>query len=122
VVKIVRMMEVGQDLVSGALFPGAPVARRSLISRQDSEQLNFTLLTFGPGSENAFHTHSHDQALVVVEGVGIVATEHEEHVVTAADVVLIPAGENHLHAARRGGTCSMLSITPQGATTTVTGS
>lgn len=118
--KVVRAMEAGSDLVSGPLFPGEPVMRRSIISRQDSEQLSFTLLTFGPGSQNAFHTHSHDQALVVVEGVGIVATEHEEHVITAADVVLIPAHEKHSHAARPGETCSMLSITPQGTTTSVT--
>ncbi len=117
--KVITMMAVAHDTVAGALFPGDPVERRSLIGKADSDQISFTLLTFGEGSANAFHTHTNDQAIVIIEGVCIVATEHETREVTAADVVIFPAGENHMHGPKPGHRCSMISITPQGTTTKV---
>lgn len=118
--KIVRMRDVGHDIVSGALFPKGEVQRRLLINTAESEQLSFTMLSFSAGAENAWHIHTADQAVLVLEGVAICATETETREVTAADVVIFPAGENHLHGPKPGHGCVFLSITPAGTTTTVT--
>jgi quercetin dioxygenase-like cupin family protein len=118
--KIVRMKDHEHDMVAGALFPKGPVERRMLINKAESEQLSFTLLSFAAGTENAFHIHTNDQAILVTEGVAVCATETERFEVTAADLVIFPAGENHMHGPAPGHSCSFLSITPAGTTTTVT--
>ncbi len=114
------MEEVAGRDVNGPLFPGSTVKMQSVVSREDSQQLSFTLMTFAAGGRNAFHTHTHDQVLVVVSGSGVVATETDQRVMTTEDVVLIPAGENHWHAGTESEPVSFLSITPQGTTTSVT--
>ena len=118
--KIVKMDNAVQEPVGGALFPSGNVARQSLLGGKDSQQLSFTLLRFEAGAGNAFHIHTHDQALVVVSGVAVVATEHEQREVGPCEVVLFPAGENHWHAASAHQGVTFLSITPAGTTTTVT--
>ena len=118
--KVVRIDDVTAEAVAGALFPGGGVTRRSLVSARDSAQLSFTLLSFAAGAGNAFHTHSQDQVLVVTAGTGIVATEHGTREITAADIVLIPAGENHWHAGSGESPVSFISVTPPGTTTHVT--
>lgn len=118
--KVVRMKDVEHDIVSGALFPKGEVQRRLLINKAESEQLSFTMLSFAVGAENAWHIHTADQAVLVLEGVAICATETETREVTAADVVIFPAGENHMHGPKPGHACVFLSITPAGTTTTVT--
>jgi quercetin dioxygenase-like cupin family protein len=55
------------------------------------------IINFGKGVRNKFHTHDYEQILIVTAGEGIVATDKEEKTVTAGDIVLIPAGENHWH-------------------------
>lgn len=118
--KVVRMRDVGHDIVSGALFPKGTVERRLLINKEESAQLSFTMLRFEAGAENAWHVHTADQAVLVLEGTAICATEHETREVTTADVVIFPAGENHVHGPKPGESCCFLSITPAGTTTTVT--
>lgn len=118
--KIVSIERNPQEAVGGALFPAGAVARQSLIAGQDSAQLSFTLLSFAAGAANAFHIHTHDQVIVVMSGTAIVATEHEQREVTAGDVVLFPAGENHWHAASSRDPVVFISVTPKGTTTEVT--
>lgn len=107
-----------RETVVGNLFPAGAVTRQTLVT--GSDQLSLTLLNFTEGAANAFHTHTGDQVVLVLSGTGVVATETEEQEVRAGDVVLFPAGENHLHAARPGHTVSFVSITPKGTTTAVT--
>jgi quercetin dioxygenase-like cupin family protein len=117
--RLVRLAELPRESLSGALFPGAPVLKSAVLAASDSAQLSFTLLTFGPESGNAFHTHTHDQVLLAVEGTGVVATATASMEFGPGEVVLVPAGEDHWHAAAPGRHCAMLSITPQGTATTV---
>ena len=114
------MKDVGHDIVTGALFPKGEVQRSLLINQAESEQLSFTMLSFEVGAENAWHIHTADQAVLVIEGTAICATATETREVTAADLVIFPAGENHMHGPKPGHACSFLSITPAGTTTTVT--
>jgi quercetin dioxygenase-like cupin family protein len=45
------------------------------------------------------HAHDHEQVLIVTAGKSIIATEHQEIIITPGDVVLIPANEKHWHGA-----------------------
>ncbi len=83
-----------------------------------SEEFKAAIVTFPPGTRNKFHVHDHEQILYVVNGKGIVATEEEERVVTAGDIILIPAGENHWHGATQDSTFSHLYITKAETKTT----
>ena len=119
--KIVRIDPAAQEAFEGALFPSGGVARQTLIGAQDSAQLSLTLLNFGAGASNAFHTHSQDQVIVVASGTGLVATETEVREVGVGDAVLFLAGEKHWHAACAACGVGFISITPKGTTTTVVG-
>ena len=118
--KIVRIDPAQQAPFEGALFPNGGVARQPLVAAQDQSQLSLTLLNFAAGARNAFHTHSHDQVIVVTAGNGLVATEFEVCEVSVGDVVLFDAGEVHWHAACAACAVSFISVTPSGTTTTVT--
>ena len=117
--KIMRMQDVAHDIVSGELFPKGRVERRMLVNKDQSQQLSFTMLSFEPGAENAWHIHTHDQAVLVTEGIAICATAGETREVTAQELVIFPAGENHMHGPKPGHGCTFLSITPAGTTTKV---
>jgi quercetin dioxygenase-like cupin family protein len=64
-----------------------------------AEELRLNLVRFEPGGRTKWHTHTFEQGLIVVEGKGIVATEQQEYVVEAGDVVVIPSQEKHWHGA-----------------------
>ncbi len=77
------------------------VFRQLLIDEKMGQGVQVAVVTFNPGARLNFHTHKHEQVLIVTEGTGIVATEKEEHVVSQGAVVLIPPGENHWHGATK---------------------
>ncbi len=118
--KVVRMSEIPKELVSSALFTGNPVSRQVVFDPGDSQNFNFGSVSFDAGSRNKFHTHTSDQILIVTEGSGTVATDHEQRAVTAGDVILIPAGENHWHGAPGSTPMAHITITAKGSKTTQT--
>lgn len=65
---------------------------------------------FDVGARTIPHTHSSDQVLYILEGEGIVATEHEKRVVQAGDIAVIPASTWHWHGATRATAMAHLSI------------
>src|SRR5204862_7873406 len=87
------------------------VFRQSIVDPAESTSFKFSIVNFSAGSRNKFHQHTSDQILIVTEGTGVVATNAEERTVSAGDVILIPAGENHWHGAP--GTTPMSHITVQ---------
>jgi len=97
------------------LFTGA-VFRQEIIDPSESQSFNFSIVNFSAGSRNKFHQHTSDQLLIVTEGTGVVATDHEERTVSAGDVVLIPAGEGFPSASQAGvareGLDQVLSVRP----------
>jgi quercetin dioxygenase-like cupin family protein len=72
---------------------------RPLTSPQTSAHLNSVVVQFAAGARTKMHTHTSDQLLYVVSGIGKVATRDEEQVIATGDVALIPAGEPHWHGA-----------------------
>ena len=75
------------------------VRLRRLVGREQTGELDAYLVRFEPGGRKLLHTHSFDQALYILEGEGIVATETLEQRVGPGDAVVIPAGEPHCHGA-----------------------
>lgn len=118
--KVVKTSEVAKEPAVTALFTGNPVSRQVIFQPDESQSFNFGIVSFSAGSRNKFHTHTSDQILFVTEGTGTVATEQEERTITAGDVVLIPAGENHWHGAPGETPMAHVAITAKGSQTTQT--
>ena len=93
------MSELEKEPVDSPLFAGTPVFRQVIVQPDESQSFNFSVVNFSAGSRNKFHQHTSDQLLIITEGTGVVAVDGEERTVSAGDVVLIPAGENHWHGA-----------------------
>src|SRR5215212_4113750 len=97
--KVVKMSDLPSEAVNTPLFTGGDVSRQTPFVPEDLSSLNFGVVSFGAGARNKMHRHTSDQILIVTEGTGVVATNAEERTVTAGDVILIPAGEDHWHGA-----------------------
>jgi quercetin dioxygenase-like cupin family protein len=108
--KVVKTGGLPRQVAVSPLFVGE-VFRQEIVEPGDSRSFNFSIINFSPGSRNKFHQHTSDQILIITSGTGVVATEAEEREVSAGDVVLIPAGENHWHGAP--GATAMSHITIQ---------
>jgi quercetin dioxygenase-like cupin family protein len=95
--RVVKINEVKKESFTSSLFTGSDVTRQTLLP--DSKEYNVNIVNFGKGVRNKFHSHDSEQILIVTAGKGTIATEKEEIVITAGDVVIIPAGEKHWHGA-----------------------
>jgi quercetin dioxygenase-like cupin family protein len=105
-------------LTTAPIFTGE-VHSRTLVDKEQTEQLRIGLVEFAAGGRNVLHMHTFDQVLYVTKGEGIVATESEEFIVHAGDVAVIPAGEKHWHGATPTTAMSHLAIGQHGTTTVV---
>jgi quercetin dioxygenase-like cupin family protein len=114
--KVVSTSALPKESAGGPLFTGE-VFRQVIVKPEESQSFNFSIVNFPAGTRNKFHQHTGDQILIVTEGTGTVATEQEERTVTAGDIVLIPAGENHWHGAPGDTAMSHITVQPKGATT-----
>jgi len=97
VVKVVQVSKVLKEPFISDLFTGTAVTKQTLVP--DSNEYEINNVNFGRGVRLKFHSHDSEQVLIVTAGMGIVATEQEETVVTAGDVIFIPKGEKHWHGA-----------------------
>jgi quercetin dioxygenase-like cupin family protein len=114
--KVVRTGDLPKEPAVSPLFTGE-VFRQLIIDPTESQSFNFSIVNFTAGSRNKFHQHTSDQILIVTEGTGVVATDQEERTVSAGDVVLIPAGENHWHGAPGTTPMSHITVQTKGSTT-----
>ena len=110
--KIVKMNQVPKEPFRIPLFTAPDVTRQPLIT--DSKDLMMSIVNFGRGVRNKFHTHDGDQVLIITAGKGTVATEKEKNAVTVGDIVLIPAGEKHWHGATKDSELSHIAVTKVG--------
>ncbi|MBI4198373.1 MAG: cupin domain-containing protein [Chloroflexi bacterium] len=111
--KVVNLNEIVPDWSGGEIFLGK-VGRQSLVTEQMAGTLRLAAVTFSPGVRTKLHTHTHDQILYCIAGRGILATEHERHLVTPGMAVYVPPGERHTHGATEDSFFTHLSITTQG--------
>ncbi|GAB4330387.1 MAG: hypothetical protein Kow0010_15350 [Dehalococcoidia bacterium] len=105
------------ERTGAAIFEGGQVWARTLASEAG---VNVTVVHFAPGARAGWHRHSGDQVLYVVGGIGKVGDRAGEHVMSAGDCAVIPAGTDHWHGAHdTGSPMSHLSIMPAGSETTL---
>ncbi len=101
------------------IFEGGQVWGRGL-STGLTEDTNVSVVNFAPGARAGWHTHTRDQVLYVVAGIGKVGDREGERVISAGDCAVVPAGIEHWHGAYdTGSPVAHLSIMPVGAETTV---
>jgi quercetin dioxygenase-like cupin family protein len=88
-----------EDRTGLPMFMGE-VHAHGLIDDKMTEQTRLLLVKFSPGGRTRWHTHTFEQALVIVDGRGIVASESQgERVVQPGDVVVFGKEEKHWHGA-----------------------
>jgi len=116
--KIVTLSAVPSEAVNAPLFTGGEVSRQTPFVPDDLTSLNFGVVSFGSGSRNKMHRHTSDQILIITDGTGMVATPDEERTVTAGDIILIPANEDHWHGAPGSTPMTHITIQAKGSTTT----
>jgi quercetin dioxygenase-like cupin family protein len=88
-----------EDRTGLPMFMGE-VHAHGLVDDKMSEQTRLLLVKFSPGGRTRWHTHTFEQALVIVDGRGIVASEAQgERVVQPGDVVVFSKEEKHWHGA-----------------------
>lgn len=110
---------VSIERTDAAIFEGGQVWTRAL-SGEAGDEVSMAVVQFGPGARAGWHTHSTDQVLYVVSGIGKVGDRDGERVVSAGDTVVVPAGIEHWHGAHdTGSPMSHLAIMPAGVETTV---
>ena len=114
--KVVNIAEVPKEPHTSPLFTGLNVTRQVLVP--DSKDYLINIINFGRGVRNKFHTHDHEQVLIVTAGEGIVATENEKVVVTVGDIVFIPSGEKHWHGATEDSEFSHIFVIRAGSKVT----
>ena len=98
--KVVTINQIEKEPFILPVFTSTDVTRQVLLP--ESKEYDVNMVNFGKGVRNKFHSHDHEQILIVTEGKGIIATEKEEKVIGPGDVVLIPAHEVHWHGAVAG--------------------
>jgi quercetin dioxygenase-like cupin family protein len=116
--KVVKLSDLPKTPVeANPLFEGTQVYRQLIVRPEESQSFNFSVVAFSAGSRNKMHVHTSDQVLIVTEGTGVVANDHEERTISQGDVVLIPAGEHHWHGAPGSTPMSHITIQSKGGTT-----
>ena len=114
--RVVNIDEVKKEAFTSPLFTGVDVTRQVLLP--DSKEFNMAVVNFGRGVRNKFHAHDSEQILIVTSGKGFIVTEVEKKVITAGDVVIIPAGEKHWHGATEDSAFSHIFIYRSGSQAT----
>jgi quercetin dioxygenase-like cupin family protein len=110
--KVLAMKDVPKQPYLNPLFTSRDVTNQVLIS--ESKELRVSIVNFGKGVRNKFHTHDGDQILIISAGKGMVATESEKKEVTVGAIVFFPAGEKHWHGAVEGSEFSHIVVTRAG--------
>ena len=95
--KVISIHDATAEPFIHSVFTGPDVTRQKLAP--GSSEFEVTVVNFGQGVRNKFHSHDTEQILIVISGEGTVATRDEEHTVSRGDVIFIPAGETHRHGA-----------------------
>lgn len=92
------------------------VRLQNLHTAKDTGGIDLVAVSFEPGARTRPHIHTTDQALHVVGGEGIVATEQERRLIRTGDIVIIRAGQWHWHGATQTSAMCHISARPAGPT------
>ncbi len=111
-----KISEVPKESAASALFTSDDVYRQPLAP--DSTDFNASVVGFGHGVRNKFHTHTSDQLLIVTHGQGVFATEGEQVEIEPGDVIFSPGGEKHWHGADGEHDFAHITVTRKDSVTT----
>jgi quercetin dioxygenase-like cupin family protein len=114
--RVIRIAEVPSESRAGGIFLGTVESKPLVGESTGAMDLKVDIITFPPGVRNKFHSHSYDQALYVLSGKGIVATEKEEVIAEPGMLFFIPRAERHSHGATKDSSFSHISILRPGKT------
>ncbi|MEM2739431.1 MAG: cupin domain-containing protein [Candidatus Bathyarchaeia archaeon] len=107
--KVLKYQDVAIESVEGGAFCHKAEVQR-FITTDVSKDFRVFIVHFPAGHKTRWHTHSSDQILYIIDGVGIVADESMEYEVTPGSFILIPAGEKHWHGAKKDSRLTHLMI------------
>ena len=116
--RVLRTSEIPDPVDNRVLFTGGQVRRQPIVTPEMSKNFQCNVVNFSRGARTKLHSHTSDQIMVITSGIGIVATEQEENVVTVGDIIHSPAGEVHWHGARKESYMSHFAITTADSQTT----
>ena len=106
------------ERTEAAIFRDGQVWGRGLVHKSDD--VSASIVSFAAGARTHLHTHTSDQVLYVLSGIGKVSDADGEHVIASGDAAVIPANSEHWHgAADTGSPMSHLTIMRAGSETTV---
>ena len=104
-------MQVVRAGSRGTTREPAPLAADWLRGPHQDDALDVALVHFAPGAATPPHVHHGGQVLVVTAGMGFVEVGGVVTDLMPGDIVVTPAGEEHVHGAAAGGSFSHLSVT-----------
>lgn len=81
-----------------------------LLVNETADDIDLRRMQLFDGAKTKLHTHTSEQVLYCLEGKTLVGDETSTQEVGPGDVVSLPAGEVHWHAAAPGQYCKLLSI------------
>jgi quercetin dioxygenase-like cupin family protein len=90
---------------------GAGLAATWLRGPLQDDRLDVAVVHFGPGAATPLHVHFGGQVLVAISGRGFVEVDGVRTSLGPGDVVVTPAGEQHVHGAETAGPFSHVSVT-----------
>lgn len=114
--RIVRLQSEQAHHPDNPEYFSGTVRQQRLNSTKEPGGIDLVAVFFAPGARTRPHIHATDQALHVVEGEGIVATEQERRFVRTGDIVIVPAGQWHWHGATPASAMCHISVRPVGST------
>jgi quercetin dioxygenase-like cupin family protein len=107
-IKIDKSLAIQDPLLTPYVAGEAHMQRIEIPGR--TGEIAMLAVFFEAGSRNRPHTHEHDQTLLVQTGRSIVATETEKYVLSAGEVIIIPANLWHWHGATHDAPSCQISI------------
>ena len=104
--KIIKSSDGATDKITEmSIFEGGDVWRRQIANAQttEGEDFSFSIVQFSAGAKTKLHTHSGDQILYCLAGIGEVGANGKTELISVGDTVVIPANEIHWHGAGNSG-------------------
>lgn len=106
-----QVVRAGESSTPEAVSAVTPMSATWLRGPTQDENLDVGLISFAPGAATPPHVHLVGQVLVVTAGAGFVEANGERIELSTGDIVLSPAGEQHIHGAGPHGPMTHLSVT-----------
>jgi 4-carboxymuconolactone decarboxylase len=108
--KVINIKDVKKQKLAAPLFTDE-VVMQTAISEDEGAEMNAAYVHFPNKVRNRFHKHTHDQVLIVTEGVGFYETKKKRFILKKGDIAWSPKGEVHSHGALDKGKFTHITVT-----------